>query len=89
MNYVIAIAFIGFVLGISLLLFFKVYFRSIFGFLLIFLSGMLIISSVGFSAENFILMILGLIGFSIVFIFVFRDQLILSIKKEGMKDDKY
>ncbi|MFW9853090.1 MAG: hypothetical protein ACFFDS_09110 [Candidatus Thorarchaeota archaeon] len=87
LNYVITISFICFVLGISLMLFLKTNFRIIFGFLLIFLSGIIIISSVNFTAESFILVILGLVAFSIIFIFVFRDQLIFSLKKEGMTDD--
>jgi hypothetical protein len=71
------------------MLFLKTNFRIIFGFLLIFLSGIIIISSINFTAESFILVILGLVAFSIIFIFVFRDQLVFSLKKEGMTDDKY
>ena len=59
-----------------------------FGLLLMFLSGVILLSQTQLSAENFILIILGLLAISIMFTFQIRDNLIVNLEQENLRSDK-
>jgi hypothetical protein len=83
----IALFFLCFSFSLILVVGSKKQLNTLFGFLLMLLSGMVLLSTTMLSSENVVLAILGLLSISIIFVFQIRDNLILSLEPEDVRSD--
>lgn len=83
----LALFFLCFSFGLVLIVGSKKQLNTILGFLIMVLSGTILLSQTQLSSENVILVILGLLIISILFAFQIRDNLILSLEPENKRSD--
>jgi hypothetical protein len=82
-----ALFFLCFSFGLILIVGSKKQLNTLFGLLLMMISGIMLLSISQLSAENFIFVIFGLLAISIMFAFQIRDNLIISLEKENKRSD--
>ena len=84
---IFALFFLCLSFGLLLIVGSKKQLNTLFGFLIVMLSGIILLSITQLSAENVFLVILGLIAISIMFAFLLRDSLILSLELDNIRSD--
>ncbi len=87
LNSLIALFFLCLCFSLLIIISTKKNVNILFGFLMMVLSGIFLLSFSELSAENVIFVILGLLVISIMFAFQFRDKLIVSIESEDSGSD--
>lgn len=87
LNSLIALFFLCLCFSLLIIISSKKNVNILFGFLLMVLSGIVLLSFSELSAENVVFVIFGLLAISIMFAFQFRDHLIVSIESEDSGSD--